>query len=107
MSKMKVCSRCGKHSESEYVFCGFCGEPLGEDIKLIVELDNYFAEQKGHRSGAKIRQQQWQEPPVYGRKVAEEEGSRFYYEAPEEKSYTFPMLIVSIIGVAAGVFFLL
>ena len=107
MSKMKVCSRCGKHSESEYVFCGFCGEPLGEDMKLIVELDNYFAEQKGHRSGKMIRQQQWQEPPVYGRKVAEEEGSRFYYEAPEEKSYTVPLLFLGIALIVITAFILL
>ena len=36
----KVCGSCGTPAESDdKLFCSFCGKPLGDDLKLIVDLE--------------------------------------------------------------------
>ncbi|MFI3251098.1 MAG: zinc ribbon domain-containing protein [Eubacteriales bacterium] len=35
----QICPKCGSKNDDGKLFCGACGDPLGGDLKLIMDLD--------------------------------------------------------------------
>lgn len=35
----KICPSCGFKNDDEKLFCGSCGDPLGGDLKLIMDME--------------------------------------------------------------------
>lgn len=110
----KRCPKCGAMNDDEMVFCGACTEPLKEDVKLVMRVDEMAKEMKEHSHNSHAvraeaeRGYRKDQAPSGAKTVHEEEAKQLNIHKKEEKEggSALPMILLGLVAAAAVVFLL-
>ena len=110
----KRCPKCGTMNDDEMVFCGACTEPLNDDVKLVMRVDELAKEMKEHsHSDHAVRAEaekgyRKDQAPTGARTVHEEEAKKLNIQKKEEKEggSALSMILLGLVAAAAVVFLL-
>lgn len=107
----KRCPKCGTMNDDEMVFCGACTEPLNEDVKLVMRVDEMAQEMKGHSANKPLkdeweREHRREQAPGGARTVHEEEARNLNMKKNEKEGSALPMILLGLVAAAAIVFLL-
>lgn len=109
----KRCPKCGTMNDDELVFCGACTEPLNDDVKLVMRVDEMAKEMKDHGDSKPMQEEREREyrkdhAPTGARTSHEEEAKQIHIQKKEEKEggSALPMILLGIVAAVAVVFLL-
>ena len=110
----KKCPVCGTINDDEMVFCGACTEPLNDDVKLVMRVDEMAKEMKEHGGSNRSLQDAWEREhkkdhaPTGAKTVHEEEAAQLHIQKKQEKEggSAMPLILLGIVAAIAIVFLL-
>ena len=108
----KKCPKCGTMNDDEMVFCGACTEPLNDDVKLVMRVDEMAKEMREHNSGNRSLQEAWEREhrkdhaPTGARTAHEEEAKHLNVQKKEKEGSAMPLILLGIVAAIAIVFLL-
>ena len=100
----KRCPKCGTMNDDEMVFCGACTEPLNDDVKLVMRVDEMAKEMRehSHTDRPMERQRERDQAPTGARTVHDEEAKQLNIKKKDEKeggSANKKVIIIAIVAV--------
>lgn len=101
----KMCPKCGRMNDDEMVFCVACTEPLNDDVKLVMRVEEMVKEHK-HTDRPAERPVQREEAPKGARTEQETEAKGVQKKAEKEGGSALPMILLGIVAAVAVVFLL-
>ncbi len=107
----KKCPKCGTMNDDEMVFCGACTEPLNDDVKLVMRVDEMAKEMREHSGSNKPLQDAWEREhrkdhaPTGARTNQDEEAKHLNVQKEKEGS-AMPLILLGIVAAIAIVFLL-
>lgn len=103
----KKCPKCGTINDDEMVFCGACTEPLNDDVKLALRVEEMVKEHK-HTDRPVEREREKDHTPTGARTVHEEEAKQINIQKKQEKEggSAMPLILLGIVAAVAAVFLL-
>ena len=106
----KRCPKCGTMNDDEMVFCGACTEPLNEDVKLVMRVDEMAEEMKGHHHNRPLNDEWEEERRRESARMAREEREAVkeirIQKKEKEGGSALPMILLGIVAAVAIVFLL-
>lgn len=109
----KRCPKCGAMNDDEMVFCGACTEPLNDDVKLVMRVDEMAKEMKEHSSHHSMKDE-WErehrrdQAPTGAKTAHDEEAKHLNIQKKQEKEggSALPMILLGLVAAAAIIFLL-